>query len=76
MYAVAKIELVIAFPGNRNANAVAWKDITKNIVCLKRKEEVICTLNSTKRIKQRVLLTDADYKTLKLKTIITFCQKR
>lgn len=27
IYAVAKIELVMAFPGNRNANAAAWKDI-------------------------------------------------
>lgn len=31
IYAVAKIELVMAFPGNRNANAAAWKDIFEGV---------------------------------------------
>lgn len=29
MYAVANSELVMAFPGNKNANAVAWKDMLR-----------------------------------------------
>lgn len=42
IYAVAKIEFVIALPGNRNANAVAWNDMMNFFVIawMKKKKQL------------------------------------